>query len=61
MNLALTFFGALLGCIAGIAIVNWIRAELDERAWRRILEEETGENVPMYRLVATDSKDSDRE
>lgn len=63
MNLAFTFIGALLGCVAGIALYNWIRAELDEREWRRILKEEGGFPLdgPTYRLVATEDKDSDRE
>jgi hypothetical protein len=46
--------------VAAIAIYNWIRAELDERAWRRILEEEDS-RLPMYRLVNVEGKDSDRE
>jgi DMSO reductase anchor subunit len=62
MELVLTFFTVLLGCVAGIAIYNWIRAELDEREWRRILKEEGGfEGLHTYRLVATEDKDSDRE
>lgn len=62
MELVLTFFTVLLACVVGIALYNWIRAELDEREWRRILKEEGGfEGMQTYRLVATEDKDSDRE
>ena len=62
MELVLTFFTVLLACVVGIAIYNWILAELDEREWRRILKEEGGfEGLHTYRLVATEDKDSDRE
>lgn len=61
-DIIVVFLAALLGCIAGIALFNWIRAELDEREWRRILKEEGGfESLHTYRLVATEDKDSDRE
>jgi hypothetical protein len=59
-DIAITFVTVLLACVAAIAIYNWIRAELDERAWRRILEEEDS-RLPMYRLVNVEGKDSDRE
>jgi hypothetical protein len=59
-DIAIMFVTVLLACVAAIAIYNWIRAELDERTWRRILEEEDS-RLPMYRLVNVEGKDSDRE
>ena len=59
-SIAVGFGVVFIGCVAAIAVYNWLRAELDERAWRRILEEEDT-HLPMYRLVNVEGKDSDRE
>lgn len=59
-NIVVTFITALLACVAAIAIYNWIRAEADERAWRRILDEEN-DYLPLYRLINVEDKDRDRE
>ena len=43
MNFALTLVVAVLAGFFGTGIYLWLRAEMDERAWRKIMDAEIAE------------------
>ena len=43
--------------LAAVVTYQWIRAEIDERRWRRMIDEELSDPVFMYRLVRDDGSD----
>lgn len=43
MNFALTLVVAVLAGFFGTGFYLWLRAEMDERAWRKIIEDELAE------------------
>lgn len=59
MDWFLTLGVVIVGTIAGLAIYGWVKAELDERTWRRILEEEGNDSgrIPLYRMLLDEGRD----
>lgn len=59
MNWFLTLGIVIVGTIAGLAIYGWVKAELDERTWRRLLKEEGGDagQIPLYRMLLDEGRD----
>ena len=53
MNILVSLLVTVVGCTAAVSFYNWVKAEIDERHWRRMLEDELkfGDNTPMYRLT----------
>lgn len=53
-NIWAYFLVSLCGTYLAITLYNWVKAERDEREWRKLLAEEmneSGSNAPIYRLV----------
>lgn len=46
-------------CFAAVSIYDWLKAERDERVWRRIMEDEArdGTRPPIYRMVMDERSD----
>lgn len=56
----LGFLGVIVGCFLAVALYEWVKAERDERTWRRIMEEEMDSpDYTYYRLVRDDRRDSE--
>lgn len=55
----LTFGIVVVGVIVGLAVYGWVKAELDERTWRRIMREEGTDpgQVPLYRMLLDEGRD----
>lgn len=58
-EVVLYFVTTVLAVVIGTALYEWVRAERDEREWRKILEEEMkyGVETPLYRLVRDEKSD----
>ena len=58
-DIVLYFVTTVLAVVVGIALYEWVKAERDEREWRKILEEEMkyGVETPLYRLVRDEKSD----
>lgn len=55
------FVACFMAVFFGVALFEWLRAEYDERKWRKILAEEMhSDDMPRrYRLVIEDRSDSE--
>lgn len=54
----LLFLGMVVATFLGVAIYTWVKAERDERAWRKLMEEEQPSwDVPRYRMVMDERSD----
>jgi hypothetical protein len=51
---------AFLATLAAITFYAWLKAEWDERQWRKIIEEELEMPRFTYRMVMDDKDGSDR-
>lgn len=58
-EVVLYFVTTVLAVVIGTALYEWVRAERDEREWRKIIEEEMkyGADTPLYRLVRDEKSD----
>lgn len=58
-EIVLGFIVGISSTFAGVSIYEWLKAERDERVYRRIMEDEArqGTNPPMYRLVMDERSD----
>lgn len=57
MTYVFTFLMVVVGCSVAITLYNWVKAERDERLWRRMLEDEQHEEGVFYRLVRDERSD----
>lgn len=57
MTYVLMFLMVLVGSFLAITLYNWVKAERDERLWRRMLEDEQHEEGVFYRLVRDERSD----
>lgn len=59
MNLLLYFLMTIAGAFLAISVYEWIKAERDERQWRKLMQEELDAGIPTvhYRLVRDDRSD----
>lgn len=53
MYMLLTFASTMVAII----VYQWVRAEIDERRWRRMIDEELDSPAFTYRLVRDDGDD----
>jgi hypothetical protein len=60
VNILVSLLVTVVGCAIAVSLYNWVKAEIDERHWRRMLEDELkfGDNTPLYRLTRM-AKDGD--
>lgn len=54
MNWLLYFLITVIAVFLGVSIYSWMKAEWDERQWRKIIDEEMSMPRFTYRMVRED-------